>query len=947
MSILAFRKIFILIFSLLGYSILAISQQVDKPISQNIGLLNEFVPNQGQWNSQILYRSKSSDLDVHVTPKGINYFFYNPKQIEQIASHAKSNEKSKIDSLVQMHLINLEFINSNPPSIETEGNQAHYYNYFLGKDPNHWKGNIHPCKTLHYKNLFDGIDLKTNINKTGSISYDYFLKPNADIKKLKLRINGADKLTEEYGELYIYYSFGYFKESKPYAYQIIEGKKIEIAVSYKIYSDNTIGFDVSNGYNKSYELVIDPDLVFATYSGSSVDNFGYSASYDEAGNLYAGGIALAVSPSVDPNGKYPTTPGAFQINWMGGIPTTVFVPGSGNYGIPPCDISISKYSADGKTLLFASLLGGSGNEYPHSLVVDKQNHLVVFGSSTSDDFPVKKTSYDTIHHGLHDIVLSKFSIAGDSLIGSTYIGGNDEDGKNQANGLLYFYADDFRGDVICDDDGNVFVASCSSSNNFPTTPGTFSRTYKGFQDGIVCKLNNDLSKLEWSTYIGGTKQDALYSIDFDSKNNIYLSGGTISSDLFTHNAAYKKTHNSSDLTDGYIAILSPDGKTISNATYFGKSKYDQIYFLELDTKNHPEIWVIGQTEDDYNASAGTYNNKNGKLFIAKFDSSLNNLNLLTTIGSGRAKPDLTINAFLVDDCKRIYFSGWGGTELSSGDPAGLPTTQDALKKTNDEGEFYLMMLDKNASGLLYATYFGGSQTNDHVDGGTSRFDKKGIVYQSVCASCPNDNATHHIADFPVTAGAYSVTNPSPRCSNAVFKFDFRIKKAQIDFSVDSCVNTIKYKNKTLGASSFMWIFPNGDTSYLENPIKTFKRGELKNYKVMMIAEFGTACADTAVMNINYNDSLESLKFPNVFTPNGDFKNDFFKLDGNISPCYDGEIIIYNRWGSVVYESNSINFAWDGTDGNGSNVSDGVYFYIVRVNDIKGNNAYRGTVTLIR
>jgi len=145
----------------------------------------------------------------------------------------------------------------------------------------------------------------------------------------------------------------------------------------------------------------------------------------------------------------------------------------------------------------------------------------------------------------------------------------------------------------------------------------------------------------------------------------------------------------------------------------------------------------------------------------------------------------------------------------------------------------------------------------------------------------------------------------------------------------------------------MWIFPDGDTSYLENPMKTFKRGELKNYKVMMIAEFGTVCADTALMNINYNDSMVALKFPNVFTPNGDLKNDYFKLDGNISPCYDGEIIIYNRWGNVVYESTSINFAWDGTDGNGSNVSDGVYFYIVRVNDIKGNNSYRGTVTLIR
>jgi gliding motility-associated-like protein len=114
-------------------------------------------------------------------------------------------------------------------------------------------------------------------------------------------------------------------------------------------------------------------------------------------------------------------------------------------------------------------------------------------------------------------------------------------------------------------------------------------------------------------------------------------------------------------------------------------------------------------------------------------------------------------------------------------------------------------------------------------------------------------------------------------------------------------------------------------------MKTFKRGELKNYKVMMIAEFGTVCADTAIMSINYNDSLEALKFPNVFTPNGDLKNDFFKLDGNISPCYDGEIIIYNRWGNEVFRSKNYQNNWDGLY-KGNELPDGTYFYNINFND---------------
>ncbi len=924
------------------------AQKVDKPIAAPTGLLKEFVPNNGQWNNAILYRAQSAALDVHVTKNSINYFFYNPTQIEQIAKHAKPKENTEPDSLLQMHLIKLEFVGANDATIEAENKFEHYYNYFLGKNPNHWKGNVYPYKTLNLKNMYNGIDVKMSINKAGSLTYDYYIKPNTSIDKLRFKLNGADKITEEYGELYVYYSFGYFKENKPYAYQIIEGKKERVEVKYKLFAGNTIGFDVIGNYDTTKELIVDPDLVFATYSGSSVDNFGFTATYDEQGNAYAGGIALAINPSVAPNGKYPTTAGAFQTKWRGGIETSVYIPGGVGLPIPPCDISISKYSADGKNLLYATLLGGTGNDNPHSLVVDKQGHLLVFGSSASTDFPVKQSSYDTSHGGQHDIVITKFSLNGDSLIGSTYVGGNDDDGRNQANGLLYFYSDNFRGDVICDDDGSVFVASCSQSNNFPTTPGSYSQTYKALQDGVVFKLNNDLSKLEWSTFIGGSKQDALYSIDFDEKKNIFLTGGTLSNDMYTHNTAYKKTHIDSDITDGYIAILSPDGKTISNATYFGKSKYDQTYFLELDTKNSPDVWVIGQTEDNYTAAAGTYNNNNGKIFIAKFDSTLSKLNLITTIGSGRSKPDLTINAFLVDDCKRIYFSGWGGTALNSGDPSGLPVTSDAFKKVNDGGEFYLMMLDKNASGLLYATYFGGSESNDHVDGGTSRFDKKGIVYQSVCASCQSFNSgAPFISDFPVTAGAFAEKNSSPRCSNAVFKFDFRIKKANFIYSIDTCSSIISYTNKTAGASNFLWAFSDGDTQYVDNPKKIFKRGELKNYKVTMIAEWGTVCADTAELTVNFTDSIQALNFPNVFTPNGDNINDKFKLIGKISPCFDGEIIIYNRWGIKVYEGNSIDFAWDGTDGNGNNVAEGVYFYIIRLNDLNGNNNYHGTVTLIR
>ena len=98
----------------------------------------------------------------------------------------------------------------------------------------------------------------------------------------------------------------------------------------------------------------------------------------------------------------------------------------------------------------------------------------------------------------------------------------------------------------------------------------------------------------------------------------------------------------------------------------------------------------------------------------------------------------------------------------------MPLTPDAFQSRTDGQDFNIIVLEENLSDILYGTYFGGSRTNDHVDGGTSRFDKRGAIYQSVCGSCPPAGESQ-VNDFPTSEGSYSPNNPSPRCSNASFK----------------------------------------------------------------------------------------------------------------------------------------------------------------------------------
>jgi len=185
--------------------------------------------------------------------------------------------------------------------------------------------------------------------------------------------------------------------------------------------------------------------------------------------------------------------------------------------------------------------------------------------------------------------------------------------------------------------------------------------------------------------------------------------------------------------------------------------------------------LLGQTLGDYPVSSGVYKNQNGRQFIHKLNSTLSTSIFSTVFGSGRGNLDISPSAFLVDNCQRIYVAGWGGgtnqVAYGNGSTDGLPISTDALQKATDGKDFYLLQLGTNASELLYGTFYGGVQNNtsgEHVDGGTSRFDKRGLVYQAVCGGCGRS------CNFPIPAGAnyFSTTNPSPNCNNAAFKFDF-------------------------------------------------------------------------------------------------------------------------------------------------------------------------------
>src|SRR5665213_1861309 len=224
------------------------------------------------------------------------------------------------------------------------------------------------------------------------------------------------------------------------------------------------------------------------------------------------------------------------------------------------------------------------------------------------------------------------------------------------------------------------------------------------------------------------------------------------------------------MADGYVSHLNAAGSSLLQSSYIGTSGYDQAYFVQLDQSSN--VYLFGQTAGAYPVTGGVYSNPNGGQFIHKLNPTLSATIYSTVFGSGGNTPNISPAAFLVDTCENVYTSGWGGQCIpygSTGTTFGMPVTANAFQQTTDGCDFYFFVLKKNAASLWYASFFGGvGGSDEHVDGGTSRFDKRGVIYQSVCAGCGGTN------NFPTTVGAWSQTNNSFNCNNAVIKLDFQL-----------------------------------------------------------------------------------------------------------------------------------------------------------------------------
>jgi hypothetical protein len=541
-------------------------------------------------------------------------------------------------------------------------------NYIRGRNPQSWIQDIPQYARVHYRSIYPGIDVVYYGNQ-GRLEYDFLLDPHADPARIAISFRGASKLSiDGAGELHVAIAGGEVIQKRPFAYQVVNGKPVEVRVQYRILNADVIGFEIAN-YEKNRPLVIDPVLVYSTYLGGSRFDTATALAADTQGNVYVTGQTTSVDfPAI--NAAQPH---------MGSPSADFFIP----------DAFVTKINRDGTALLFSTFLGGSGEDYSYDAAVDATGSVYVTGYTNSEDFPLLNAYQDHLaSSGASDAFVLKLTASG-TLVYSTYLGGSNSDGgtgiavdvlKNvyvvgstsspdfvattslapfpeapnlfvaklnaSGNSLLYSLlvggaGQSFPFDIEVDVLRRAYITGTTTARDFPITAGAAQSSAAGFGDVFVSKVADDGTSLIWSTYLGGTGLESFSNLTIDSSGDVYAIGQTTSADFPTRGPAFQTTHNGG-FYDGFLSRFSATG-TLIYSSYFGGSDSDWPRGVALDGAGNIHIAGLTQSPDFPTVrpmQPGIANTTYTDGFVLKFNNAATEL-LYSTYFGGSNSDEIT------------------------------------------------------------------------------------------------------------------------------------------------------------------------------------------------------------------------------------------------------------------------------------------------------------------
>ncbi|MBI2270875.1 MAG: SBBP repeat-containing protein [Bacteroidetes bacterium] len=728
----------VLIFSLLSVSLLAADDRGEAKLRQRARILMQnqlvkFLENKGQMKDLngnpvpfVLYKAEAPAVNLFITEQGLTIQTLkieeeDKKDVssgmvsigEEDASTSLSvtNEERAENSKTEWERVDVNLYGAriSKENITKEGEGATNFNFFYP----HCSQGIYGVKEYEkvtIKNIYPGIDwVLYNTNDKG-FKYDFVVRPGGDYKLIKLLYRSKKPIRiNERGEIVINTLNGDIAENAPVSFlngaelktRFIQNYQRPVKVNGDDGYETSISFDLHSDLSThNSQLIIDPQLVWATFYGGSGLDGPTSVTTDAGGNVFVTGYTGSANFPVQAAGTY------FQGALAGG---------SG--------VFILKFSNTGNRL-WATYYGGSGGDAGWSITTDAAGNVFVTGEVGSANFPVQNTGtyFQGILTGVNDIFILKFDNNGIRLW-ATYYGGNGRD-------IGY--------SIITDNSGNIFITGNTTSTNFPVcngpacciacTPGYFQSIYAGGSllvgDAFVLKFDNSGNRL-WATYYGGSDRDVGYSIATDGSGNIFVTGETRYSGFPVCNGpaccatcTLSYSQGAAGGRDAFILKFDNNGNRLW-ATYYGGVGDD--YGYTIDTDGSGNVFVTGSTASaDFpvcngvvccaTCPSGYFDGVLGgssDAFILKFDNNGNRL-WATYYGGAGIEGMFSYDNLTIDSCGNVYMS----FNTYSVDMPVQSSCDGEYQDNSHNGPVgnrdIALVFFNNSGNCLWATYLGGN-----------------------------------------------------------------------------------------------------------------------------------------------------------------------------------------------------------------------------------------------